>query len=444
MPRKQRQPASDFHSPRGPAALFYRADVAWLVFDARPIDIEPIRREGGSLVGGQAIRWRRARHPHPPQPPQLAAEERRRGQCRPQLGGDVRGSMQTPVQPLVALRNIADPANATVAVPLTNPGLLHRVIDPDAGDALMVITAPPPARGFVKRQDFVEFSLLESTHGVVIAPNSDEVVAEIAANRITLSRPGGLTLSSSSAVPQRASAVVRPIFDGNEWRRNQQQPFGERLDTLVNTASVASGNQRTAARLDLARFYVARTMYPEAKGILDLVLDDPKPGQDFPAALMTHAIASTLMGRPELSLKDLANPVIAANYDAQLWKALAFARQEKWIEAREKFKNIEFAVTSLPIELQRLAISQAMRASLEAKDYSGAAARSSELELLDVPAEIKPGILVMQGRLRGSGTRQGCAHQVPRGRRVFQSPGRQRGQAPGNRSAAEARRDQSG
>jgi hypothetical protein len=74
--------------------------------------------------------------------------------------------MQTPPQPLTAIRNITDPALANVTVPLANPGLMHRLVDPDAGDTLLVVTAPPPTRGFIKRQDFVELSLLESIHGV--------------------------------------------------------------------------------------------------------------------------------------------------------------------------------------------------------------------------------------------------------------------------------------
>jgi tetratricopeptide (TPR) repeat protein len=114
---------------------------------------------------------------------------------------------------------------------------------------------------------------------------------------------------------------------------------------------------------------------------------------------MGHAMASILMGRPEPGLKDLANPVIGTNYDSQLWKALALARQEKWTEAREKFKNVESAVTSLPVELQRVAVSQAMRAALEAKDFSGAADRSGELELLGITPEMQPSVLVMQGKL---------------------------------------------
>ena len=105
------------------------------------------------------------------------------------------------------------------------------------------------------------------------------------------------------------------------------------------------------------------------------------------------------MGRPEQGLKDLAIPAIGTNYDSQLWKALAFARQGKWADAREKFKNVEFAITSLPLELQRIVITEAMRASLEVKDYSGAASRSSDLDVIGIPAEMKPAIAVLRGRL---------------------------------------------
>jgi hypothetical protein len=40
-----------------------------------------------------------------------------------------------------------------------------------------------------------------------------------------------------------------------------------------------------------------------------------------------------------------------------------------------------------------------MRASLETKDYTGAADRRGELDLLEIPPEMKPRILVMRGRL---------------------------------------------
>jgi tetratricopeptide (TPR) repeat protein len=385
-----------------PAAMFRRADTVWLVFDSeKPIDIGPIRSKGGSIIAdvsqlplerGQAIRIRLNR----PQLPSLTGEDQPGSANWTVTFAD---TMRTPTQPLLAIRNITDPALANVTVPLARPGLLHRLVDPDAGDTLMVVTAPPPVRGFIKQQDFVELSLLESIHGVAVHPNSDDVTAEIAPDKIILGRPGGLTLSSAGFGAERAPTAARAIFDVAEWRKNQAENFVVRQDALVAAAAAAEPDQRTPARIDLAGFYMSRRMYVEAKGVLDLVLADSKSGLEDPVALIVHAVASTLMGRPELGLKDLANPAIGTNYDSQLWKALAYARQGKWAEAREKFKNVEFAITSLPIELQHIVISEAMRCSLEVRDYSGAAKRSSDLDVIGLPSDLKPAISVLRGRL---------------------------------------------
>ena len=41
----------------------------------------------------------------------------------------------------------------------------------------------------------------------------------------------------------------------------------------------------------------------------------------------------------------------------------------------------------------------AMRASLEVKDYAGAAKRRAELDVIGVPAEMQPAVAVLRGRL---------------------------------------------
>jgi hypothetical protein len=388
-----------------PAALFRRADTLWLIVDSRkPIDLEPIRGQGGGAIAdvsavplekGQAIRIRLNR----PQLPSLTGEDLPGGVNWTVTFGD---AVQSPSQPLVAIRNIAEPSLANVTVPLPKAGLLHRFVDPDAGDILFVVTAMPPARGFVRPQDFVEMSLLESIHGVAVHPNSDDVTAEVASDKVVLGKPGGLTLSPAGTGAERAPTAVRPIFDLGEWRRNQEGNFSEREDALLDAAGAAANaapDQHTSARVDIARFYMSRGLYPEATGVLDLALADTKPGSEDPAVLVLHAVANILMGRPERGLKDLANPAIGTNYDSQLWKAMAGARQGKWADAREKFKSVDFVITSLPIDLQRIVIADALRASLEVRDFPGAAKRASELEVIGSSAEMKPAIAVMRGRL---------------------------------------------
>jgi tetratricopeptide (TPR) repeat protein len=387
-----------------PAALFRRADTVWLVFDsANPVGIEAIRSKGGALVAevsslsipqGQAVRIRLNR----PQLPSLSGEQSGNGSVWTLTFADTIGA---PPLPLVAVRNIAEPSLANVSVPLANPGLLHKFSDPDAGDTLFVITALPPIRGLIKRQDFVELTLLESIHGVAVRPNSDDVTAEIATDKIRLGKPGGLTLSSADVAAERAATAARSQFDIEEWHKNQAGPFIPRQDALMQAAANAnaSAEQKQRARMDLARFYMARGMYHEAKGVADFILDDSKPGSEDPGALLLRAVAHIIIGRPTAGLHDLANPVIGNNYDSQLWQGLAKARQGKWAEAREKFKNVEFAIASLPPELQRIVLMDAMRASLEVKDYAGAARRRADLDVVGVPAELRPAVSVLRGWL---------------------------------------------
>ncbi|MEY9590093.1 putative negative regulator of RcsB-dependent stress response [Bradyrhizobium yuanmingense] len=384
-----------------PAAAFRRGDTVWLVFDTpKPVDIEAIRTRGGAMIGevgrvpldkAQAVRIRLTR----PLVYSLTSEE---------VGKETNwmltlaDKIQATPLPLMMSRNITDPALANIAIPFANPGQLHKLTDPDAGDTLYVVTALRPVRGFIKRQDLVDLSLLESAHGIAIRPNSDEIGVEVGSDKVILGKKGGLTLSPVDISAERAPTAVRPIFSPEGWRKGQSENFIARQGELMTAISAVEPALRSLPRLDLAQFYMSRAMYHEAKAVTDVMLSDPLNKEES-GALIMHAIANILIGRPAQGLKDLANPVIGNSHDAQLWKALAYARQGKWADAREKFKNVEFAIASLPLDIQRIVTMDAMRASLEVKDYAGASKRRSELEVVGVPHEAAPGFAVLRGRL---------------------------------------------
>jgi len=383
------------------AAAFRRGDTVWLVFDTpKPIDVEAIRTKGGAMIGevgripldkGQAVRIRLTR----PLVYSLASEE---------VGKETNwlltlaDKIQSTPLPLMISRNITDPALANIAIPFANPGQLHKLTDPDAGDTLYIVTAQRPVRGFIKRQDLVDLSLLESAHGIAIRPNSDEIGVEVGADKVILGKKGGLTLSPVDISAERAPTAVRSVFSPEGWRKGQSENFMARQSELMTAISAVEPALRSLPRLDLAQFYMSRAMYYEAKAVTDVMLTDPLNKEES-GALIMHAIASILIGRPAQGLKDLANPVIGNSHDSQLWKALAFARQGKWADAREKFKNVEFAIASLPLDIQRIVTMDAMRASLEVKDYAGASKRRSELEVVGVSPEAAPGFAVLRGRL---------------------------------------------
>jgi tetratricopeptide (TPR) repeat protein len=289
-------------------------------------------------------------------------------------------------------------SRSSISLLIDDPRDLHRLNDPEAGDPLLVVTALGPARGFVKPQDFVEFRVLSSAQGVVVQPLADDVNAELAADKIIISRPTGLTLS---ATPSGAEGTTyrRQVFDTQSWGFDRQAPFEERKSELIQTAASAPASKRLPARTELARFYLARDMAAEAKAVLDVALAEQPATADDPTPLVLHAVANIMLGRMDAALKDLSNLFVGNQNDAPLWRALAHARLGKWADAREGFRNADAAMGTLPIEMQRTMMREMIRAFIEVGDITGAVAQFHEFEAVGIPPEYEPALAVLGGRI---------------------------------------------
>ena len=383
-----------------PAAVFRRADMLWLVFDsAAKIDLAALTTDSTQVIrsaklergqdGEAIVRIRLER-------PRLASLDTE----GPGWVVNISDTVTVPTRPLGIARSIAGKGRASIAIPFADARKIHMLNDPDIGDRLMVITALGPARGFLKPQDFVELRALPSTHGVVVQPIADDISAEIAIDKITISRPGGLSLSSTviGSQQQIAPSFRSLTFDTQVWGFDRQAKFTDRQSELIRIAAAAPESKRRPARLNLARFYLACDMAAEAKAVLDVALADQRGSEDITGAVL-KAVANVLLGRPDEALKELSNPVIGNQQDAPIWRAVAHARQGKWPEARDGFKRVEAAMGALPIELQRVAMQQSLRSSIEVRDFPGAARMVNEFETIGVPPELEAAIAVLVGRL---------------------------------------------
>ncbi len=382
-----------------PAAVFRRADTLWLVFDSpAKIDISALKVDTARIVrsvsldhggdGEAIVRIRLVR-------PQLAALVA----DGPGWNLTIGDSIIEHTRPLGIARNIVGRNRASITIPIDEPKKIHRITDPDMGDTLMVITALGPARGFLKEQDFVELRALESSHGVVIQPIADDVSAELAVDKIVISRPGGLTISAVE-LDGRVSGMFHTLnFDTQLWKYNRKIKFSARQSELIGRAASAPERRRNRARYNLARFYLARGMSAEAGAVASVALDDRKGGGDEVSGLVLKAVSDVLMHRPEAALKVLSNPQIGNQHDAPIWRAMAYAQLRRWDDARDGFKNVEGSMAALPIELQRLALMTAARVAIEVSDFSGAAKLMDEIATLGIPPKMQPSISVLTGRL---------------------------------------------
>ncbi len=380
------------------AAVFNRADTLWIVFNSNAdIDLSALDGEASRTIRGAefshapdaAIVRIKLDHPH------MASVDIDGATWTVQIGDSAINSTRA----LTMTRNLIGPNRSSVTIPFDAPHLVHRLDDPDAGDTLMVVTAFAPARGFLNERDFVEFRMLASAEGVVVDPLADDVKVELAPDKIIVSRPMGLALSTSLQTLLRGSGLRPTMFDSQLWGFDQQAAYTERQSKLVAAAASAPDNKRLAPRLDLARFYVARDMYPEAKGVLDVALADDRAASEQGSATVLRAVTEIMMNRPDDALKDLADPSIGDQHDAPLWRALAYAKQGKWGQARDGFKSADAAVATLPVELQRVALKEEMRSAIEVGDFSTASIQLNDFQTIGVSHELEPAIAVLIGRL---------------------------------------------
>src|SRR5262249_7130210 len=150
-------------------------------------------------------------------------------------------------------------------------------------------TALAPARGFVNGQEFVEFRVLPSAHGIVVQPLADDLDLALFADRVSVTRPNGLTLSGF-VQPAPTQADDRPSVTNTQmWDFDRSDDFGKRESQLLFAAAKANEAQRLAARVDLARFYLAWERSAEAKGVLDVAIKDNPPNAGEPLPLVLRA-----------------------------------------------------------------------------------------------------------------------------------------------------------
>ncbi len=388
-----------------PAAAFMRADTLWLVFDSTShIDVAGLRSDPTGAIrsavseregAAQVVRLRFER-------PRLAS-----------LSADGAGwtvtiadSAVEPSVPISVSRHPLGPGRTGASIAFDNPRRIHWLRDPEAGDTLLVVTGLGPARGFPKTQTFVEFGALMSTHGIVLQRFADDLTADLAEDRVRIGRPPGLTLSGFGQAG-RSSDGRALAFDPQLWGFDRQADFNDRRIQLTGAAADASSDRRNRTRIDLARFYLSRDMFAEAKAVLDTAIADDRPTSDNPAPLVLRAVANIMLDRSDLALRDLANPLVAGQDDAHLWRAMALARQGRWAEAREAFRKGEEAMPTLPVELQRMVLRENLRSAIEVGDFATGSIKLREFDALGVAREMQPGVAVLNGRVHeGLGRRQ--------------------------------------
>lgn len=258
------------------------------------------------------------------------------------MGPDLQVEIATKVAPppvtIGFARNQSDPRRASLSTLLPAADTAFQLLDPATGDMLTVVPAAP-GRGLPGNRVFADFAALPSASGLVITPYADDLKVDVAQARVTISRPSGMLLTPPQMpVAQSPSAMARfgegpSYLNFAKWGVASAGSFLATERSLTQAAARQTPAKAGAARLNLARFYLANGFAAEALGVIKL-LQTNDPGLTGDAQLVTmRAAAAYMMGR----YRDAHNELAGANFDsdrhAAFWRGLTEAGLEDWKNA---------------------------------------------------------------------------------------------------------------
>ncbi|WP_332655465.1 tetratricopeptide repeat protein [Brevundimonas sp.] len=247
---------------------------------------------------------------------------------------------------------VARMAGATRAVWLT---------DPLVGDRFAAVTALAPGKGFADRRKMVDLALLPTAHGLAVETSAADLAVHADGDLVTLSRPGGLTLSLPSAGLDAAAAdggaPARARYPGlilSQWAEVGHAGFSARHRQLQDAAATeamdAGENPRAPieARLALARFLVGSGLGYEAVGVLNAIVAKAPNMAGEPEVRGLRGAARASIGRFEEAQGDFASAAVAGDPASAVWRGYMASAQGDHAAARQAFAAGAAAVDAFP------------------------------------------------------------------------------------------------
>lgn len=298
---------------------------------------------------------------------------------------------------------VARMAGATRAVWLT---------DPLVGDRFAAVTALAPGKGFADRRRTVDLALLPTAQGLAVETPANDLAIQADGDLVTLSRPGGLTLSLPSAGLEAAAAgdsapkrARHPALILSEWADTGHAGFSARYRDLQDSAAeeaMAAGDDPRApaeARFALARFLVGSGLGYEAVGVLNSIVARAPNMAGEPELRGLRGAARASIGRMEEAQGDFASAAVASDPASAVWRGYIASTRGDWVTARQAFAAGAAVIDSFPGPWRaRFGAAHAM-AALETGDLDAARSLLAYSFSQEAPAADQLAARLVQARL---------------------------------------------
>jgi tetratricopeptide (TPR) repeat protein len=300
----------------------------------------------------------------------------------------------------------ASEQGARIFIPAVNNGKRISFKDPRAGDELVAVPLYAPGWGFGLKRTFAQFVVLPSMQGIAFSPRDSSVNIGVERNGISITADGGLRLAREIskqdlfADGDQTDRFTKKkdqaqLVKFSEWAQVEPKEFLERKQLLQRKTARAPRAGRNAARMTLAKFFVAHKFYADAYAVLERVrVDDPRADEDGIYRLL-RGLSSLGLNHVEEAQADLMHPVFAGIAEVAPWRAKSAAALGDWKTAAQEFKIGQDAFNVYDEKQKNEFLLLEAQAALE--DYDIEAAQKS-LEKIRTSIESGPDVKTVAGR----------------------------------------------
>ncbi len=263
-------------------------------------------------------------------------------------------------------------------------GRLLTIEDPQTGGKLAIVPVAEGMFASPKAQSFAEVVIERTLAGFAALPLDEAVTLTRQENGVLLSHEIRLNLSSlpppePPAVKDRKALLIEP----DTYEKLARDPLRLLERNLLRAAADAPRVTRPQARLRLAQAYLAHRAYPEAQGVLDVLVQDDPEAAAQKNVLFARAVAATFMGRVVEATRLLNEPQLANEPEQRLLQAVVDSKAMRYPQAVNSFKAGIEALDGYPDSLQATIRRIAIEAALEAGDSAFARDQIKAYDRLD-------------------------------------------------------------
>ncbi len=236
--------------------------------------------------------------------------------------------------PLSPIRRV-ESGGQQIFIPVANIGRKIEIEDPVIGDLFSILPLLDQGRGIAENYDYAMASVLETSQGIAVIPQTDTVRIERFREGVSISE-GDISFASDNASSD--AEKFKRLIDFKAWREGAEWEYQKQKSRLFYEISIADGEEKNALRWRLARFYLAHSRAAEALGVLSLMEDFDPTLRENAEFVAVRGVANFKQGRLEAAERDLSIQALSSEQDIELWRTLVSEALGQFDEALEHYR----------------------------------------------------------------------------------------------------------